>query len=80
VAIHARAGDAAFINSAIWHSGGCNHGPGQRRAIYLYYGYWWLKRYEAKYDLPWQAFENASARRLELLGFKMPGNDLHMYE
>src|SRR5437879_6531997 len=45
VAVHAGAGDAVFINSAIWHTGGRNRSDGPRRGIYLYYGYWWLKRY-----------------------------------
>ena len=79
VALYANAGDAAFINSAIWHSGGCNKGQGLRRGIYLYYGYWWLKRYESEQKLPWQALENASEKRLCLLGVKMPDRDIHQY-
>lgn len=80
VELHAAAGDAVFINSAIWHSGGCNRGSGQRRGIYLYYGYWFLKRYESEQTLPWQAFEGASQQRLCLLGLKNPGgNDIHQY-
>lgn len=79
VALYARAGDAAFINGAIWHSGSCNRGQGLRRGIYLYYGYWWLKRYESEQTLPWQALENASSARLNLLGVKMPDRDIHQY-
>ena len=71
--------DAIFINAAIWHTGGRNNTDGLRRGIYLYYGYWWLKRYNYEIDLPWQAFEGASEERLRLLGVKMPGGDLHMY-
>jgi hypothetical protein len=77
---HLEPGDAVFINGAIWHTGGRNATDGTRRGIYLYYGYWWLKRYNYEIDLPWQAFENASEERLRLLGVKMPGKDLHMYE
>jgi hypothetical protein len=80
VPVHARAGDAAFINSAIWHSGGRNRSEGLRRGIYLYYGYWWLKRYESGEALPWQAFENAGEQRLRLLGVRMPDRDIHMYD
>jgi ectoine hydroxylase-related dioxygenase (phytanoyl-CoA dioxygenase family) len=80
VAAYAKAGDAVFINSAIWHSGSRNNGNGLRRAIYLYYGYWWLKRYDAHQTMPWQPLENASEQRLRLLGVKMPDNDLHMYD
>ena len=80
VGVFADAGDAVFINSAIWHSGGCNRADGLRRGIYLYYGYWWLKRYEDDHERPWQAIENASEQRLQLLGHKMPGGDLDMYD
>ncbi|MCE7982830.1 MAG: hypothetical protein DYG89_16735 [Caldilinea sp. CFX5] len=80
VAVHAAPGDAVFINSAIWHTGGRNTTDGLRRGIYLYYGYWWLKRYESEQELPWQALQNASEERLRLLGLKMPDHDLHMYD
>lgn len=79
LAVHAEPGDAVFINAAIWHTGGRNTTAGTRRGIYLYYGYWWLKRYEMERDLPWQALEDASEQRLRLLGFKMPDRDIHMY-
>lgn len=80
IPVYAKAGDAVFINAAIWHSGGRNASDHLRRGIYLYFGYWWLKRYEADHDLPWQALENASEQRLRLLGVKRPGRDLHMYD
>ena len=79
IPVIAKAGDAVFINSAIWHTGSRNRSDGLRRAIYLYYGYWWLKPYEANQERPWQCLENADERRLELLGVKMPENDLHQY-
>ena len=69
-----------FINSAIWHTGGRNRSDGLRRGIYLYYGYWWLKRYESHEALPWQALQGASEQRLPLLGVKMPDRDIHMYD
>src|SRR5438046_3188816 len=34
VAVYATAGDAVFINSAIWHTGGRNQSEGLRRSIY----------------------------------------------
>ena len=80
VAVYAEPGDAIFINSAVWHTGGRNEGDGLRRGIYLYYGYWWLKRYESDQALPWQALEGADAQRLTLLGVRNPGGaDLHQY-
>jgi hypothetical protein len=80
VAVYAEPGDAVFINGAIWHTGGRNTTDGVRRGIYLYYGYWWLKRYEAEMILPWQASEGASEQRLRLLGLKMPDHDVHQYD
>ena len=80
VAVLCPAGSAIFINAPIWHSGGRNASDGLRRGIYLYYGYWWLKRYNAERALPWQALAAASEQRLQLLGVKMPGRDLHMYD
>ena len=78
--VMADAGDALFINSAIWHSGSRNQTDGLRRGIYLYYGYWWMKRYEMDQTLPWQALEGATESRLQLLGLRMPDRDLHMYD
>ena len=80
VLLEAEAGDAVFINSAIWHTGDRNQSNGLRRGVFLYYGYWWLKRYESSEKLPWQVFEGASEQRLRLLGIKMPDNDLHIYD
>ena len=80
VAVAASTGDAVFINSAIWHTGSRNQSDGPRRAIYLYYGYWWLKPYEAQQERPWQCLEGAGEQRLQLLGVKMPEKDLHQYD
>jgi ectoine hydroxylase-related dioxygenase (phytanoyl-CoA dioxygenase family) len=80
VAVACRAGTAIYINGAIWHTGARNESDGLRRGIYMYYGFWWLKRYYAEHALPWQAVQGAPQQRLELLGVKMPGRDLHMYE
>jgi hypothetical protein len=79
VAICPNAGDAIFINSAIWHSGGTNTTDTPRRGIYMYYGYWWLKPYHMDEPHPWQAYEGATEQRLRLLGVKMPDSDIHMY-
>ena len=80
VAVLAQAGDAAIINAAILHSGSINRSKQQhRRNLYMYYGHWWLKRYEAQQSLPWQCIREASEQRLQLLGLKQP-EDLHIYE
>lgn len=79
VEVTAAAGDVVFINGAVWHSGGANRSGRLRRGIFLYFGHWWMKRYEAETELPWQIFENASSLRLQLLGIRMPDRDLHMY-
>lgn len=79
VAIYAEAGDVAIINAAVLHSGAINRSADRhRRNLYMYYGHWWLKRYEAHQLLPWQCLENASEQRLRLLGVKSPG-DPHIY-
>lgn len=79
VAVAAKAGDAAIINSAILHSGSINRSTERhRRNLYMYYGHWWLKRYQSQQNLPWQCLQNASEQRLQLLGLKQPG-DLHIY-
>lgn len=81
VKAYAKAGDAVFINSAIWHSGGRNKTEGERRVIYLYCGYWWLKRDNQYAAIPWQALENASEARLQLLGIKAPREgDIWVYD
>jgi len=80
IPVFAAAGDAVFINGAIWHSGSRNRTSGLRRAAYLYYGYWWLKRYNEHEPIPMPALLNADRRRLELLGLSMPGSDLHLYD
>ena len=80
VAAYAAAGDAIFINGAIWHTGGSNQTEGLRRGIFLYFGYWWMKRYESETEFPWQAKQNASEQRLQLLGIKMPDRDIHQYD
>jgi hypothetical protein len=79
LAVYGKPGDAVLINSAIWHTGGRNTTDELRRGIYIYYGYWWLKRYGFETELPWQVLEGADERRLQLHGYKMPGHDLHMY-
>lgn len=79
VAVYAKAGDMAVINSAILHSGSVNRSTDrERRNLYMYYGHWWLKRYESDQQLPWQCLQNASDMRLQLLGVKSPG-DPHIY-
>lgn len=79
IPIYASPGDAIFINSAIWHSGSRNVSEGVRRTIYLYFGYWWMKPYEADQQRPYQCLIDATEQRLCLLGLKMPDGDLHQY-
>ncbi|MDP6504012.1 MAG: phytanoyl-CoA dioxygenase family protein [Planctomycetota bacterium] len=81
VGVEAKAGDAVFFISSIWHSGSrMTAESGVRRSIYPYFGYWWMKRYDGDENLPWQAYAGASDQMLELLGLKMPGGDLHIYD
>lgn len=77
VLVPVRAGDGLLNWSTLIHSGTPRDSAGPRRLVLLYFGYWWLKRYEHDSPLPWQAYENASQDRLRLLGALMPGRDLH---
>jgi len=80
MALRPSAGDVVFINSAICHSWGINGSDRERRTIYAYFGYWWLKRYEYDSPLPEQATANADDELLILLGLKpAPSGQLHMY-
>lgn len=73
VRCHVKAGDVVFINSAVWHSGGRNRSAtGERRVIYLYCGYWWLKRDVQHSQIPDSALRGASDTRLKLLGLLKP--------
>ncbi|CAE6851395.1 phytanoyl-CoA dioxygenase family protein [Paraburkholderia domus] len=80
VPLPAKAGDILLNDATLWHSRSRNKTLSPRRLVLLYFGYWWLKRYEHDSPLPRQALESASARRLQLLGVRMPGRDLHLYE
>lgn len=80
IPVFAEAGDAVFINAAIWHTGSRNQSAGLRRGIYLYYGYWWLKTYDPFHTRPWQCLEDADPAKLALMGARMPDGDLHMYD
>lgn len=79
IEVPARAGDLVFINSALWHSGGRNRSDGPRRALYAYYGWWWLKRYDLERPLPGECLVGASPQRLRLLGLDQPQYDLHLF-
>jgi hypothetical protein len=81
VKVYAKAGDVVFINAAIWHSGGRNQTDGARRAMYIYFGYWWLKRDNKHCEIPAFALENASEERLRLLGVKpVVSGDMWVYD
>lgn len=77
ILVPVRAGDGLLNWSTLIHSGTPRDSAGPRRLVLLYFGYWWLKRYEHDSPLPWQAYENASRDRLRLLGALMPGRDMH---
>jgi hypothetical protein len=78
VTVPVNAGDVLLNWSTLVHSGTPKKSDGSRRLVLLYFGHWWLKRYEHDEQLPWQAFVGASDERLSLLGIRMPGRDLHV--
>ena len=81
VGVYARAGDAVFINAAIWHTGARNRTKGERRTIYAYFGYWWLKRDNQHAEIPPLALQGASVQRRKLLGAQPPvAGDMWVYD
>lgn len=80
VAANVSAGDAMLNWSTLVHSGTPKKSSGPRRLVLLYFGHWWMKRYEHDQPVPWRALVDASPERLQLLGLHMPGRDLHVDE
>lgn len=78
VAAGVSAGDILLNWSTLVHSGTPKKASGPRRLVLLYFGNWWMKRYEHDQPLPWRALVDASPERLQLLGLRMPGRDLHV--
>jgi len=78
ITVSVRAGDVLLNWSTLMHSSTPKQSDGSRRLVLLYFGHWWLKRYEHDSALPWQALLGASDERLRLLGIKLPGRDLHV--
>jgi ectoine hydroxylase-related dioxygenase (phytanoyl-CoA dioxygenase family) len=46
------AGDAVVFDAQIWHTGSRNDSDRPRRAVFPYFGRWWLKRMDAYYETP----------------------------
>lgn len=78
VTVPVLAGDLLLNWSTLMHSSTPRQSEGDRRLVLLYFGHWWLKRYEYDCALPWQALAGATEERLRLLGVKLPGRDLHV--
>jgi hypothetical protein len=78
VAMPVNAGDVLFNWSTLVHSGSPCTSDRSRRLVLIYFGYWWLKRYEHDHQLPWQAYVDAGEDWLALVGLRMPGRDLHV--
>ena len=47
-----RAGGAVLFNAQLWHSGGRNDTDRPRRAIFPYFGHYWIKRMDEFYRRP----------------------------
>jgi ectoine hydroxylase-related dioxygenase (phytanoyl-CoA dioxygenase family) len=46
------AGTAVVFNAQLWHSGGRNESDRPRRAVFPYFGHYWIKRMDEFYRRP----------------------------
>lgn len=52
VLVQVRAGTAVIFDSQLWHSGGRNESGRPRRALFPYFGHYWIKRMDDFYRAP----------------------------
>jgi ectoine hydroxylase-related dioxygenase (phytanoyl-CoA dioxygenase family) len=52
VAVRVRRGTAVVFNAQLWHSGGRNDSDRPRRALFPYFGHYWIKRMDEFYRRP----------------------------
>lgn len=78
IPVPAEPGDVLLNWSTLVHSGTPRNSGTPRRLVLLYFGPWWLKRYEHDRPVPWQGIVDAPQERLTLLGLRPPGRDLHV--
>jgi ectoine hydroxylase-related dioxygenase (phytanoyl-CoA dioxygenase family) len=52
VAVEVEAGTAVVFNAMLWHSGGRNETARPRRAVFPYFGHYWIKRMDDFYRDP----------------------------
>jgi ectoine hydroxylase-related dioxygenase (phytanoyl-CoA dioxygenase family) len=51
-AVRVRRGTAVVFNAQLWHSGGRNDSDRPRRALFPYFGHYWIKRMDEFYRRP----------------------------
>ncbi|MCY7301822.1 MAG: phytanoyl-CoA dioxygenase family protein [Thermoleophilia bacterium] len=52
VAVTMPAGTGIILHGQLWHSGGRNDSDRPRRAVFAYFGHYWMKRMDAYYRAP----------------------------
>jgi ectoine hydroxylase-related dioxygenase (phytanoyl-CoA dioxygenase family) len=79
VAVHVRAGTAVVFNSLLWHTGSRNESDRPRRAIFPYFGHYWIKRMDEFYRTPLPAYVSESDDPLvrQLFGLGLIGTSVH---
>jgi hypothetical protein len=75
-----QAGDAVAFDAQIWHTGSRNQTDRPRRAVFAYFGRYWMKRMDAYYrtPLPETITDPAADPRLrQLFGLQPPTGSVH---
>jgi ectoine hydroxylase len=73
VALTGPAGTGIIIHGQLWHSGGRNNSDRPRRAVFAYFGHYWMKRMDEYYKTPLSAriLESDDALIRQLFGLEL---------
>jgi ectoine hydroxylase-related dioxygenase (phytanoyl-CoA dioxygenase family) len=77
--VELEAGSAVIFNAQIWHSGGRNDSDRPRRAIFPYFGHYWIKRMDEFYKrpLPQYILDNDDPLVRQLFGLGLTIESVH---
>ena len=72
--LYVKGGSAVIFNTNIWHTACRNNSDVPRRAIFAYYGRYWMKRLDDYYEtsLPRELLETTDILKRQLLGLQPP--------
>jgi ectoine hydroxylase-related dioxygenase (phytanoyl-CoA dioxygenase family) len=75
-----RAGDAVVFDAQLWHTGSRNRSDRPRRAVFAYFGRYWMKRMDAYYRTPLPddiTSTDADPLMRQLFGLQAPPASVH---